>query len=69
MTVLPIEQSDRILDLDTGTEQPDIPAFITKGPEDCTVLVGGTVSLDVIYGGYPEPEIKWMRAVSIIIAT
>lgn len=65
LTVLPIQQSDRILELDADTEQPDIPAYITHGPEDCTVLVGGTVALDVHYGGYPHPDVKWMRAVRI----
>lgn len=68
LTVLPIQQSDRILELDADTEQPDIPAYITHGPEDCTVLIGGTVALDVHYGGYPHPDVKWMRAVSYICA-
>lgn len=62
LTVLPVEQTERILELDAGTEQPDIPAYITRGPEDCTVLVGGTVALDIQFGGYPQPDVKWMRA-------
>lgn len=63
LTVLPVQQSERLLELDTCTEQPDIPAYITHGPEDCTVLIGGTVALEVHYGGFPHPEVKWMQAV------
>lgn len=41
----------------------DIPAYLIRGPDDCIALVGGTVCLTVTYGGYPKPNITWMRAV------
>lgn len=40
------------------------PAYIICGPQDCTALIGGQVVLEVIYGGQPEPVIKWLKAVS-----
>lgn len=40
------------------------PAYIICGPQDCTALIGGQVVLEVIYGGHPEPAIKWLKAVS-----
>lgn len=43
----------------------DIPAYLIRGPDDCTALIGGTVCLTVTYGGYPKPNITWMRAVSV----
>lgn len=43
------------------------PAYIIYGPQDCTALIGGTVILEVIHGGFPEPTIKWMRAVSYFV--
>lgn len=46
------------------SEQPEIPAYIIRGPEDCTVLIGGTVTLEAIFGGYSQPKVKWYRAVS-----
>lgn len=46
------------------SEQPEIPAYIIRGPEDCTVLIGGTVTLEAIFGGYSQPTVKWYRAVS-----
>lgn len=64
LAVLPLTEQDNFIELNTGTEQPDIPAHIIKGPDDCTVLIGSTVTLDVAYGGYPKPDVKWMRAVS-----
>lgn len=42
----------------------DVPAYLIRGPDDCTALIGGTVCLTVTYGGYPKPNIKWLRAVS-----
>lgn len=42
----------------------DVPAYLIRGPDDCTALIGGTVCLTVTYGGYPKPSIKWLRAVS-----
>ena len=40
------------------------PAYIICGPQDCTALIGGQVMLEVIYGGHPEPLVKWLKAVS-----
>lgn len=42
----------------------DVPAYLIRGPDDCTALIGGTICLTVSYGGYPKPSIKWLRAVS-----
>lgn len=42
----------------------DCPAYIICGLQDCTALIGGQVVLEVIYGGHPEPVIKWLKAVS-----
>lgn len=42
----------------------DIPAYLIRGPDDCTALIGGTVCLTVTFGGYPKPIVTWMRAVS-----
>lgn len=42
----------------------DVPAYLIRGPDDCTALIGGTVCLTVTYGGYPKPSINWLRAVS-----
>lgn len=42
----------------------DLTCFITKRPEDKTVLVGDSIELNVSYIGYPEPTVRWMRAVS-----
>lgn len=46
--------------------EPDnvCPAYILCGPEDCTALIGGQVVLEVIYGGHPDPVVKWLKAVS-----
>lgn len=44
----------------------DVPAYLIRGPDDCTALIGGTVCLTVTYGGYPVPSIKWLRAVSFL---
>jgi hypothetical protein len=43
----------------------DLTCFITKRPEDKTVLVGASIELNVSYIGYPEPTVRWMRAVSL----
>lgn len=48
------------------SEQPEIPAYIIRGPEDCSVLIGGTVTLEAIFGGYSQPKVKWYRAVSAL---
>lgn len=42
----------------------DVPAYLIRGPDDCTALIGGTVCLQVTFGGYPKPNVKWLRAVS-----
>lgn len=42
----------------------DSTCFITKRPDDKTVLVGDSIELNVSYIGYPEPTVRWMRAVS-----
>lgn len=42
----------------------DVPAYLIRGPDDCTALIGGTVCLTVTFGGYPKPSVKWLRAVS-----
>lgn len=42
----------------------DLTCFITKRPDDRTVLVGDSIELNVSYIGYPEPIVHWMRAVS-----
>lgn len=44
----------------------ELPAYISKGPEDCTALVGGNVTLNVTYGGFSQPKVKWLLAVSQI---
>lgn len=43
----------------------DLTAYISKRPDDQTVLVGDSIQLDVEYIGVPEPTVRWMRAVSI----
>lgn len=43
----------------------DVPAYLIRGPDDCTALIGGTISLTVTYGGFPKPIVKWLRAVSM----
>lgn len=53
------------LDLDFDNDPDNIcPAYIICGPQDCTALCGGQVVLEVIYGGQPEPVVKWLKAVS-----
>lgn len=42
----------------------DLSCFITKRPDDKTVLVGDSIELNVSYIGYPVPTVRWMRAVS-----
>lgn len=42
----------------------DVPAYLIRGPSDCTALIGGSVCLTVTYGGYPKPAVKWRLRVS-----
>lgn len=64
LVVLPT--SSPTVSLETNpSEQPEIPAYIIRGPEDCSVLIGGTVILEAIFGGYSQPIVKWYRAVSV----
>ena len=66
LVVLPIPHPDKVASVDSNlTDEPDVPAYFLRGLDDCTVLRGHDVLLDVFYRGYPEPEIKWMRAVSL----
>lgn len=37
----------------------DVPAYLIRGPSDCTALIGGTVCLTVTYGGFPKATVKW----------
>ncbi|XP_055374489.1 myosin light chain kinase, smooth muscle isoform X2 [Condylostylus longicornis] len=45
-----------------SNETPDLPVYITKGPDDCTALVGGTIVLKVHFGGKPIPKVYWFKA-------
>lgn len=47
-------------------DEIDIPAYFTRGLNDCTILIGDNVTLEVFFCGYPEPQVKWLRAVNII---
>lgn len=40
------------------------PAMLLRAPQNATALVGDRVLLKVTYMGYPEPTVKWTRAVS-----
>lgn len=42
----------------------DVPAYLIRGPDDCTALIGGNVCLIVTYGGYPKPSVKWRLKVN-----
>lgn len=57
----------RSLTTKTYKQIADVPAYVIRGPEDCTALIGGTVCLTVTYGGCPKPSVKWLRAVSIFL--
>lgn len=73
LTVLPLPISDRFEPVESFVEScsnkssfvHDLTAYITKRPDDQTVLVGDSIQLDVEYCGVPEPTVRWMRAVSI----
>lgn len=73
LTVLPLPASDRYESIESLVENSsnkssvvhDLSAYITKRPDDQTVLVGASIQLDVEYYGIPEPTVLWMRAVSI----
>lgn len=79
LTVLPVPISERYEPIESVLENNfnnnsktnsiihdlDLSCFITKRPEDRTVLVGDSIELNVSYIGYPDPDVHWMRAVSI----
>lgn len=76
LTVLPLPISERYESIENLVEQScdssskssfvhDLTAYITKRPDDITVLVGDSIQLDVEYIGVPECTVHWMRAVSI----
>lgn len=60
----PLQQDDNEA---VDPHDADCPAYIICGLQDCTALIGGKVVLEVIYGGHPEPVIKWLKAVSFIV--
>lgn len=72
LTVLPVPLSERYESIENFVENcsnkssfvHDLTAYITKRPEDQTVLVGDSIQLEVEYIGVPEPTVRWMRAVS-----
>lgn len=73
LTVLPLPISERhksvenlvVENCDKNSFVHDLTAYITKRPDDITVLVGESIQLDVEYVGDPEPTVNWMRAVSL----
>lgn len=74
LTVLPLPISERYGSIenvvaDTSSNKSslvdDLTAYITKRPDDQTVLVGDSIQLNVEYVGVPEPTVRWMRAVSV----
>lgn len=73
LTVLPLPISERYESIENCVESSsnksslvhDLTAYITKRPDDQTVLVGDSIQLDVEYIGIPEPTVRWMRAVSV----
>lgn len=73
LTVLPLPISERhksietlvVENCDKNSFVHDLTAYITKRPDDITVLVGESIQLDVEYVGVPEPTVNWMRAVSL----
>lgn len=56
-------ESPEVMDYDNDPDNI-CPSYIICGPQDCTALIGGQVVLEVVYGGHPEPVIKWLKAVS-----
>ncbi|CRL00790.1 CLUMA_CG014043, isoform B [Clunio marinus] len=70
LTVLPLplkQKSDRLETSLTNLENKsslvhDLTAYITKRPDDLTVLVGDSIQLYVEFVGFPEPKVRWMRA-------
>lgn len=73
LTVLPLPISERYESIENVVESSsnksslvhDLTAYITKRPDDQTVLVGDSIQLNVEYIGVPEPTVRWMRAVSL----
>lgn len=72
LTVVPLPINERYEQIENFVEScsnksslvHDLSAYFTKRPDDRTVLVGDSIQLDVEYFGYPEPTVRWMRAVS-----
>lgn len=72
LTVIPIPISDKYESIENLVENNnsnsnsihDLTAYIIKGPDDCTVLIGDSIKLEVTFIGYPVPKVKWLRAVS-----
>jgi len=46
-------------------QRDESPARVTQGPKDATALRGDSVSLTALYSGFPEPTVRWLRAVSL----
>jgi molybdopterin converting factor small subunit len=44
----------------------DVPALVLRPPDDVITLRGSTIVLEVAYQGHPDPNVKWMRAVSYL---
>lgn len=75
LTVLPLPVNERYESIENFVEScsnksslvHDLTAYIIKRPDDQTVLVGDSIQLDVEYCGVPEPTVRWMRAVSLVL--
>lgn len=48
-------------------QRDESPARVTQGPKDATALRGDSVSLTALYSGFPEPTVRWLRAVSFVL--
>lgn len=53
-----VETNEEVDDVETTTA-----IRITQGPQDCTALIGGSVTLTVQFTGH-RPTLKWLLAVS-----
>lgn len=74
LTVLPLPVSEKyesienLLDNNSNSSSVinDLPAYFVKGPDDCTILIGTSIQLEATFVGYPQPKVKWLRAVSFL---